>query len=387
MAETMNRQLKFLLVSNFDPDPNSGTPGTILSLGKALESLGHQVGYSWRPKEPAFFSNPRVHQILELPHRQLKQVEESLKRNPCDVVIVSQIYAYKIYEKLASRYPETLFLNKTHGWEDRVNRQKKLWDKRPFSLFRYLAKILTHWTCVRALNSCQGLITSTEKGRRFLLENYRVCESKILASPYGLDKDYLTQGLLERRKDSKPQRMLYVGNYIPIKGSHVLEKYLPEIGKRFPESSITFVVPPADHDKIRRSYEPSFGKRLNVLCWKSRGELLETYLEHDLLLFPSMFEGFGKVVLEAMACGLSIVGFDEGCMHDLGSTGEGIFYSPSTDMPGFKANLERCLNDTELVRKSGRIASGRVANFTWENTARKITDFCIRRIDEKVRKR
>jgi glycosyltransferase involved in cell wall biosynthesis len=127
--------------------------------------------------------------------------------------------------------------------------------------------------------------------------------------PYGVDA-----ALLRKEKKSKPKtfsRMLFVGQYLPRKGSSILEEELPVIARNHPTAEITFVVPHESVAAVASRFGPAFGDRLVIRSWTSRERLMPIYNEHDILLFPSLFEGFGKVFLEGMAAGLCVVGFRE----------------------------------------------------------------------------
>src|SRR4051794_34281869 len=122
--------MRFLCASAFVADPNSGAPGTIISIGNALAARGHVVDYLWRPAEPFRVPHPSLAPVLELPTRQYRQVDAHLQKHHYDVVVVSQPYAHPVYEKLPLKYPSTLFVNRTHGWEERFNdaRVRFGWD-------------------------------------------------------------------------------------------------------------------------------------------------------------------------------------------------------------------------------------------------------------------
>ena len=88
---------------------------------RALGRRGHHVDYVLRDGRPYRLPHPTLSRFWELPQRQFRQVARQLASATYDGVIISQPYAYLIYERLAPRYPRTLFLNRTHGWEGRFD--------------------------------------------------------------------------------------------------------------------------------------------------------------------------------------------------------------------------------------------------------------------------
>ncbi len=56
--------------------------------------------------------------------------------------------------------------------------------------------------------------------------------------------------------------------------------------------------------------------------------MLEVYLNHDIFLISSRYEGFGLVTLEAMECGLPVIGFDIPANKELITNGNNGFLVP-----------------------------------------------------------
>jgi glycosyltransferase involved in cell wall biosynthesis len=84
-------------------------------------------------------------------------------------------------------------------------------------------------------------------------------------------------------------------------------------------------------------------------------ELADAYRSAELLLFPSMREDFGLVPLEAMACGLPVVGWDDG--HGPSTTmraGSGGVLAPAYDLEAFTAAAAGVLDDEALQTRLRR---------------------------------
>jgi glycosyltransferase involved in cell wall biosynthesis len=103
---------------------------------------------------------------------------------------------------------------------------------------------------------------------------------------------------------------------------------------------------------------------------------MDIYADHDIFLFPSLFEGFGKTVLEAMACGMCVVGFAEGGLSDIATDGEDAMFCEAGDRATFREMLERCLSDPILTRAIGRKAAVVAKEYSWAKTAEQTERFC-----------
>jgi glycosyltransferase involved in cell wall biosynthesis len=113
-----------------------------------------------------------------------------------------------------------------------------------------------------------------------------------------------------------------------------------------------------------------------VLPWQDRSKLALIYADHDITLFPSMFEGFGKVFLEAMACGSCVVGFGEGALPDIAVSGQDALFCATGDRASFKALIEQCLQNAVVPEAIGRRAQDTAQQYTWARTAELTEAFC-----------
>ncbi len=174
--------------------------------------------------------------------------------------------------------------------------------------------------------------------------------------------------------------MLFAGNWVPLKGSRILEQVLPGVALRHPETRLTIITEAHAHRRLRSVLEPYFGERLIVLPWLSHDQLNMAYASHDILLFPSLFEGFGKVWLEGMRAGMCVVGFDAGGLPDIARDGHEALLVNRGDVYGLLGRLGRALTDPSLALRIGIAGAARVADYTWRRAAEATSAFCDERV-------
>jgi starch synthase len=107
----------------------------------------------------------------------------------------------------------------------------------------------------------------------------------------------------------------------------------------------------------------------------SRREMLNRYQSADVFVFPSFFEGFGLVLLEAMACGLPVIASDATAAPDLLDDAAGRVLPPGDIDQWSEALREVATHRDQLpvMRKAAREAASRC---TWERYRKAVSAAC-----------
>lgn len=163
------------------------------------------------------------------------------------------------------------------------------------------------------------------------------------------------------RRVSKTLRVLYVGGLGLLDGV----RYLLAACRRLSGAiDVTFVAPPsselapaAEDALTRHRWIPS--------CTPDR--LLDEMTRHDVLVLPSLFEGFGRPLLEAMASGLPIVATDHTAAPDLIDDGVQGYVVPIRDADAIAEKLDLLRREPDLCATMGHAARRRATEFSWEN--------------------
>lgn len=96
-------------------------------------------------------------------------------------------------------------------------------------------------------------------------------------------------------------------------------------------------------------------------------ELPALYAGADALLLPSLYEGFGFPVLEAMACGTPVVCADSSSLPEV--AGDAALLVPATDDEALAAAVARILTEPGLADELRRRGAVQAARFRWETCA------------------
>jgi glycosyltransferase involved in cell wall biosynthesis len=124
----------------------------------------------------------------------------------------------------------------------------------------------------------------------------------------------------------------------------------------------------AFEDEIEReARDLGIEDRVRFLGWVSDEELDGLYAASTCAVFPSLAEGFGLPVLEAMQRGVPIASSDAASMPEVG--GEAVAYFDPLDVPAMTAAIQDLLSDAGLREKLAAAGLEQARKFSWEATA------------------
>lgn len=101
-------------------------------------------------------------------------------------------------------------------------------------------------------------------------------------------------------------------------------------------------------------------------------DLVSLYNEATLFVFPSMYEGFGLPVLEAMACGTAVIGSDNSSIPEVIGRPDALFNAASIE--AMTTKLASVLGDEAMRRELAAHGIERAKLFSWENSAARAFD-------------
>jgi glycosyltransferase involved in cell wall biosynthesis len=122
-----------------------------------------------------------------------------------------------------------------------------------------------------------------------------------------------------------PPRVLYAGRLLYWKGVHIAIRAFAEMLPRFPSARFTIVGRGPEEVRLRADVlAQNIENSVDFIPWLSQSELSKLYDVHDLLLFPSLHDSSGWVVLEALCQGLPVVCLDLGGPKDIVTPESGV---------------------------------------------------------------
>lgn len=139
-------------------------------------------------------------------------------------------------------------------------------------------------------------------------------ESQIFKFDLPVHPQICEAGLARRRSySSLGLRLLWMGQWIPRKGIAYLPEAFRRVADAWPDATLTIAgAYGMASEAILAEFPSSMRGRVRVAPFLSREQHIELLFDHDLFLFPSLSEGFGFALAEAMATGLPAICTDTG---------------------------------------------------------------------------
>ena len=174
--------------------------------------------------------------------------------------------------------------------------------------------------------------------------------------------------------EPEPKRILFVGDPEDRnKGFRYLLLALRELA-----STLAFRLVVVQRAWSKRSplLASEFGleERVTFLDSLSLDALVEQYNRAQLLVSPSLYEGFGLPAAEALACGTPVVATQAGALPEIVEDGVSGLLAPAGAVPPLAAAIRTLLEDPERCRSMGEAGARRIRErFSWRRTAEEMT--------------
>lgn len=254
---------------------------------------------------------------------------------------------------------------------------------------------LSSWIEKTALEMADAVVAVSSSTRDDILRLFDVDPAKVPVIPNGIDTDEYTQtldrsALVKYGIDPDKPYVLFVGRMTRQKGLLYLLNAIPQLDEG---TQVVLCAGESDTPEFQKELEGILNElrvHRSGVIWipemVSRPTAIALYSQAAVFCCPSIYEPFGIINLEAMACGTPVVGSKVGGIAEVvldGETGLLIDAGISPTMPhdpmdpdGFSSamakGINRLVRDPELRNKMGAAGRKRVLdNYSWHSIAEK----------------
>jgi D-inositol-3-phosphate glycosyltransferase len=233
---------------------------------------------------------------------------------------------------------------------------------------------------------------------RFL---YRADDRKMVTIPPGVDTSHFYPIPADEAKQYiglKPEdrMILFVGRIEPLKGIDTLIEAMScldlEGGPRPVHLAIIGGEPNAEPSDMTAEMtrlqklcdDLAVGQTVVFLGKRDQNTLPYYYSAAETLAMPSLYESFGMVALEAMACGTPVIASEVGGLGYLVQNEITGYTVPDSDPDALCIKISRLLNDADLRERMGRAAAQYVLDYAWPKVTTQIVDLYHDLLEKKM---
>lgn len=242
------------------------------------------------------------------------------------------------------------------------------------------------------LRRARGVITVSDHARSEIISCYGLPEDKVHVTQEAADPWFCPVAPLEskalewmRRAGIRKPYVLAVGNLQPRKN---LIRLVRAFAACLRESKHDCQLVCAGRAKWRESEIYELISREGVVDsvvfpgYLPDEKLVDLYREAQVFVYPSLYEGFGLPVLEAMACGTPVITSNVASIPEV--AGDAAIMVDPLDVQSLKNALRRVLADSDLRRELSARGLIQASRFSWRQTAMK-TWQCYQKLGEEMR--
>jgi glycosyltransferase involved in cell wall biosynthesis len=235
------------------------------------------------------------------------------------------------------------------------------------------------WTVSRTIRSAARILTGSEFSRDSIARAYGLDGDRITVVPNAASSGF--------RPLARENAMRSVGLRFQIAAPFILtvgdlQPRKNQIGLIRAFARLVRDCPQLKHDLVLAGQETWFGPRVREVArvsgvpdrihftgFVSDNDLLQLYNTCEFFVFPSLYEGFGLPLLEAMACGRAVACSNTSAMPEV-ADGAALLFDPESPAEMERAMADLAL-DPELRARMERLGLQRSSHFSWHQTAQR----------------
>jgi starch synthase len=246
---------------------------------------------------------------------------------------------------------------------------------------------LTTWAEKVALEAADRVVAVSNHAKAEILEHFDVDERRVRVIHNGIDLDVWKPSPAEatrRAYDIDGPYLLFVGRTSRQKGMVHLIDAMEHVD---PGVRLVCCTSAPDTPEIEQEIADKIARQPRALWINTllrEDQYIELYTHASAFCCPSVYEPFGIINLEAMACETPVVASAVGGIQEVVVDGVTGFQVPPADPRALAERINRVLRDPALAERMGKAGRQRVVDhFSWTSIAKKTLEMYQELIDEK----
>ena len=349
--------MKVVLACNFPQDETLGSSRVPLRLSRELGALGVDVSLVF------------AHDLRHLGRGRSEQVTAPwcmahaliARARGADVVDIAGGNAW-VYERFARRLrPQQALVSRSNGLWDKALAAEMSIKTGPIQAVlsgAYQKHVMCRWERASIVSSDIALFGSRDDGDDVVRREWKTPDGVAVVAP-GVDDYSHAPVPLEAR-----QNVAFVGTFFHRKGSDIVAAAMSHVMKNRPALGLTLFAPGGPSASVLEGFDPDVRARITIREPLPAETLARELGRFAVLVFPTRYEGFGLVVLEAMRAGLAVVTTSTGAGTDVVRDGQNGLIVPFADVAATAAAVMRLIDDTPFRMTLAQAAVAEAVSYT-----------------------
>ncbi len=255
------------------------------------------------------------------------------------------------------------------------------------SNFNILKRLWAKVLYKNAIKKSDQIITVSEFSKSEVLKYFEVNEQKINVIHCGVKQTF---GKLKNEEVCAlilpDSYFLYVGNVKPHKNLITLLKAYKELDKSIRATYKLVILGKKegfitnDHKIFDFIEKHNLEKDIRFTGFIKDHEVPIVYKQAAMFIFPSLYEGFGLPILEAMSCGVPVLSSDRASLPEIG--GEASLYFDPLNPRELKEKITLLINDKKLQSEMIKKGIEHAKKFNWERSVQKYLEILNKLLSE-----
>ena len=353
--------MRLLFAIHGAADPHTAVYLTTMRRVEYLRAEGHEVEVA-TPAVLPFGSYARLQPLLMPPALALRDLGKY------DVVIFHShlAWAFEVRRWLL-RTARPAAVVAFHGLEplyyDALARELARTGERLSPQFVLFQQVLVGRLLKFAAGAADRVFCLNSQERRFLVAEGWTAEPRIAVLANGVERELFIQ---RSSYTARGLRFLFTGQWLRAKGIRYLTEAFALICLAHPDAELTCAGTGAPVDTVKASFPSGVRDRVRVLPRVDRAQLKHELARADVFLFPSLSEGFGAALIEALAAALPVVTTAVGVAADAVEDGRNAVIVPPADAPALSAAVMALVEDPDRRARLGRMAQETARRYEWD---------------------
>jgi glycosyltransferase involved in cell wall biosynthesis len=364
--------MRIQLIVHHELDRNAGAPGATYQLSRQYEELGHEVRiYSYGDLPDSL--GPRAKQLL-FPAFVALFLARAVRVWRPDVVDASTADTW-VWSRLDPARRRVLLATTSHGLEHTAEDARKVSEQDGILELSWKNPLYyggLHLGEVKAsLRRADLCFLLNRVDRDYAVARLGVLPERAHIVPNGISEGHLDLPIDPTPRDASATiRIAQVGSHLVQKGVGYSAAALETILRTYPHTCLSLLGTALPADTVLADFDRSLHNRITVVRRYEYHALPKLLLGQHVIVFPTLSEGFGIALLEAMACGLAPVSTAAAGPSEFVRDGENGLLVPLRDSGALATAIGRLIDDRELLDRLRHAAHQTAQRYSWQAAAR-----------------